>query len=371
MTTIGIDLGTTNTVAAVENRVLSIYEERQTSLPSVVAFLPNGKIQTGVAARRRRAIDGANTVFSSKRIIGRRFTDARTREFRSRYPIELVDAGNDVPAFQTRAGLHTPTDIAAILLGEIYHRIEPIADNLDLVLTVPSGFTAAQREATLTAAAKAGFDRMRVIDEPMATANAYLSRMNGPERVAVYDLGGGTFDFSILDCRGAQPRVLAQASDPFLGGDDIDHQITQWATSEMLKQHNWDLANYSEVALRLLAECERAKIRLSDEEETRIDISQVDPECPAAAEGLTLRRQVMDQLSYQLVRRTFATCDEALGNARMKASDLDAVLLAGGSTYLTAVRQGVEIYFGRTGLFDVTPTEVVACGASLSDPTVD
>jgi molecular chaperone DnaK len=369
MKTIGIDLGTTNTVAAVGNRVLSIYEKRESSLPSVVAFLPNGTLQTGVAARRRRSIDGANTVFSSKRIIGRRFSDSRTQEFRSRYPIEVVDAGSDVPAFQTRAGLHTPTEVAAILLAEIYQRVEPIADALDLVITVPTGFVAAQREATMAAASKAGFERMRLIDEPTATARAYLSRMDGADRVAVYDLGGGTFDFSILDCRGEQPQVLSRASDPFLGGDDIDHQIAEWAAREVLKQHNWDLANYSEVSVRLLVECERAKIRLSDEEETRIDLSQVDPECPAAAEGLALRREVMDELSSQLVRRTFVTCDDALNDAGLRASDLDAVLLAGGSTYLTAVQQGVEIYFGRSGFLDVNPTEVVACGASLSDPS--
>ena len=366
MSRVGIDLGTTNTVVAVDDHVLRIGEDGANHLPSVVAFLPNGKIQYGATARRRRSIDGANTIFSSKRIIGRRFGHSLTRAFRERYPFDLVDAGDDQPAFQTRAGLHTPADIAASLLGYVHQKAEPLLEDAEVVITVPAAFKEPQREATCAAALRAGFEQVRLVDEPSATAWAYHTDPEVDGIVAVYDLGGGTFDVSILDCSGATPRLLARTSEPYLGGDDIDRKIADWVAREVLKEHNWDLTNCSEVEVRLLTECERAKIRLSSCRETRLDLSEVDPECPAAAAGLLLRREVMDRLTAELVQRTFVSCDGVLGDAGVRAGDLSAVLLAGGSTYLPVVRQGVEAYFGRVGCADVDPLEVVARGASLA-----
>ncbi len=366
MNRIGIDLGTTNTVAAAEDRVLVITEDSRSSLPSVVGFLPSGKVVTGESARRRRSIDGANTIFSSKRVIGRRLDEPTTRAFQERYPFAVVDDGEGGAAFETRAGVQTPIDIAAILLGEVCERIRPILDEVEIVITVPTGFRGPQCDATLEAARRAGLGEVRLVDEPSATAYAYLSDPDVSGRVAVYDLGGGTFDISVLDLSGSRPRLLAKSSDHYLGGDDVDLQVSEWVASEVLKQHNWDLTNYTEVAGRLLAECERAKVRLSEVDETTVDLSRVDPECPIAAEGLPIRRSVLDGLAAKLVQRTFVTCDEVLHNAGVRPGELAAVLLAGGSSHLSVVQSGVEAYFSRAGLATIEPTEVVARGASLA-----
>ncbi len=363
---LGIDLGTTNTVACFDDEILAIGDDGARYLPSAVAFLPNGSSISGQSARRRRAIDAANTIFSSKRIIGRRFHDSQTLEFVERYPFEVVDDGDDWPLFQTRAGRHSPTDIAASLLRRVSEPLGPQVRGLDVVITVPTGFTTPQRNATVEAARMAGFENLRLVDEAEATAYAYQSSADLRGLVAVYDLGGGTFDVSVLWCGEAGVRVMARASEPFLGGDDIDQQIADWARREVLKQHNWDLGNYAEVSVRLLSECERVKIRLASEDEARIDLSQVDPECPIAEEGLPIRRSLMDSLCMKLVQRTFLACDEALANAGVGAGDIHNVLLAGGVTQLPVIREGVEAYFGRPGLIDFDPTAVVALGASRS-----
>jgi molecular chaperone DnaK len=371
MNRIGIDLGTTNTVTAAEDRTLLIAEDGNANIPSVVAYLPNGRIATGAAARRRRSIDGPNTIFSSKRIIGRQLQDPETRKFRERYPFDLVDAGGGLAAFHTRAGDKTPEDVACELLSAIHEKVADAVDDLEVVITVPTGFTDAQRDATRNAARRAGFPDVRLIDEPNATAYAYLSDPDVGGRVAVYDLGGGTFDISVLDLAGSRPRLLAKGTDPYLGGDDVDLKISEWVAREVLKEHNWDLTNYSEVAVRLMIECERAKIRLTDEEETLVDLSQVDPECPIATEGLPLRRAVLDDLSSMLVQRTFVTCDDTLHRAGVRAGELSAVLLAGGSTHLPVVQRGVEAYFSRPGHAEIEPTEVVARGASLANASIE
>ncbi len=272
MKRLGIDLGTTNTVACYEQSVLGIGDEHVGSLPSVVAFLPNGTVATGQAARRRRAIDGKNAIFSSKRIIGRGFGDAQTRQFRERYPFEVVDGGDNLPVFVTRAGQHSPTAIASLLLRRIAEPVGDEVQDLEVRITVPTGFREPQRAATLEAAHDAGFVNVQLVDEAEATAHAYQSIQALRGLVAVYDLGGGTFDVSILEATESGVRVLSRASEPFLGGDDIDQKIAEWVTREVLKQHNWDLSNYDEVAIRLLAECEH---------------------------GLGIRSRVQDQASWE------------------------------------------------------------------------
>jgi len=366
--TLGIDLGTTNTVACIEDRVLGIDENGRRRLPSVVAFLPNGSVSVGRSAARRRAIDAANTVFSSKRLIGRRFSEPKTRQFRERHPVEVVDAGGDRPAFKTRAGLHGPTDIAAMLLDRIAERIEGLDEDLEVVLTVPAGFNERQRDETVTAALHAGLRTLRLVDEARATAYAYQHDPDLQGPVAVYDLGGGTFDIGILDCDQRTPEILGMASDLFLGGDDIDRKLADWVTLEVLKHHNWDLSDCAEVAGRLLSECESAKIRLSSAEETRVDLTRVDPDCPLAPEGLLVRRQTLDSLCTELIQRSFRTCDEALAGAGLRAGDLSAVLLAGGTTHLPVIKQAVEHYFGRTANQEHEPTQVVALGACNAPP---
>jgi molecular chaperone DnaK len=366
MSAIGIDLGTTNTVAARGNVAIPIPSERGRSiLPSVVSFLPNGTTQVGLDAKRRRWIDIQNTIFSAKRIIGCRWSDARTQEFRKRYPFDLVEGPNDTPAFQTRAGDVTPANIASILLASVHKQIQRLKVDFDAtVITVPAAFNERQRDATLTAAERADLPAVRLIDEPLSTAYAYRKVSNPVARAGVYDLGGGTFDFSIVDWSGDRPRLLGFQSDLMLGGDDIDQRLATWVAERVLKEYNWDLRNYREVSARLVAECERAKIRLCFFDETALDLSQIDPECPAATESFPISRDVLDGISQDLVRQTFVTCDGVLAKTRMRPKDLDAIFLAGGSTHLAKVREGVETYFGQRGRFELEPTEVVALGAS-------
>jgi molecular chaperone DnaK len=364
---LGIDLGTTNTVASIGNRALPLTDDGGCVLPSAVAFLPNGSIEIGPAASCRRVIDTQNTIFSSKRIIGRRWHDTRVREFWERYPFELIEVPPGVPAFVTRAGDHTATDIAQMLLSTVTRRIEPPDDALTgCVITVPAGFSTLQRKATLDAARQAGLRDVRLVDEPTAAAHAYMAAPGSVSLAAVYHLGGGTFDVSVVDCKGRAPRLLAYASDLLLGGDDIDLEIANWTAMEVLERYGWDLTNNSEVRARLVSECECAKVRLSSKEVTTIDLSQVDPECPGASQGLMLERESLDRLCDELVRRSFVTCDHVLASAGVRASDLDAVFLAGGSTHLPTIQKGVEAYFGKPGRMDFEPTHVVALGASLA-----
>ncbi len=371
MRILAIDLGTTNTVAAIENFPLPISgEDGRSTLPSVVSFLPDGTTQCGIQAKRRRSIDPPNTIFSAKRIMGRRWNDANTRDFRDRYPFEMIEIDDDTPAFDTRAGAFTATDIAATLLSGIFSQVMHVPGGFDrTIVSVPAGFDERQRSATVAAAEKAELPSVRLIDEPLATAHAYMAVSNPVARAAVYDLGGGTFDFSIVDWTRGTPRLLASQSDFLLGGDDVDQLLAGWVVEYVLERYNWDLASYTEVYARLLVECERAKIRLSFFDETAIDLSEVDPDCPARFEPLPLRRELLDRISEDLVRRTFVTCDRVLAEAGLRCEDLKAVFMAGGSTHLDKVREGVENYFGKPGRFELEPSEVVAMGASLVDWT--
>jgi molecular chaperone DnaK len=366
MRLLGIDLGTTNTVAACGARAVPVsLEDGRSTLPSVVSFLPNGASVTGTAARRRRSIDARNTIFSAKRIIGRRWSDAKTQQFRDRYPFDLVELADDTPAFETRAGAFTATDIASMVLASMFDELKDLGQTPDrTILTVPAGFNGRQRDATVAAARKAGLPEVRLLDEPMATAYAYQNVSNPVTRAAIYDLGGGTFDFSIVDWTRGIPTLRARESDLALGGDDIDHLLAEWVANQVLERWNWDLRNYSEVYARLVAECERAKIRLSFFDETVIELALVDPDGAPASEELRIHKDMLDHLSEGLVRRTFVTCDSVLRNADLRARDLDAVFLAGGSTHLSRVREGVEAYFGQAGRFELDPIEVIALGAS-------
>jgi molecular chaperone DnaK len=362
---IGIDLGTTNTVAAQGGRACVAGEDGRSTMPSVVAFLPNGRIQVGPLARRRRAIDGANTVFSSKRIIGRRFDSHEVRNFRDRYPLVLEEQGGG-PAFRTRAGLVTPIQIATHILDALITRtgIDPSA--APVTVTVPAAFSAPQREATKLAAANAGLGEVPLLDEPIATAHAYIACGTRCERAFVYDLGGGTFDCAIVDCTSGTPVLIAHTSDLTLGGDDVDHRLAAWVRQAVIEKHNWDLASYAEVYDRVLSECELAKIELATADRVEFLLGQVDPDCPAPDEPIAITRAQLDVQCRELLQRSFSACDAVLRQAGMKASDVDVVMLAGGSTLLPVVQDGVEAYFGKRGSMGIEPTEVVAIGASIA-----
>ncbi len=370
MDVVGIDLGTTNSVSAVAGRTVFVADDGSCTLPSVVAFLPNGHTMIGRGARRRRAIDFENTIWSAKRIMGRRFRDSTTTSFRERYRFSMLEGPNGEPLFATRTGNFSPTEIASKVLGEIAQWAELRTTTTQVNVTIPAMFGPAQREATAQAAALAGISNVHLISESTAVIFAYRALDVDLGTALVYDLGGGTFDCAILDCSKKVPILLSHASDLFLGGDDIDQNLASWVTRYVLEKHNWDLSNYSEISDRLVARCEAAKIALSSAEEATLELSQVDPECPAASEGVTISRRTLDRLCENLVRRTFSTCDEALSRAGMHPPDIDTIILAGGTTMLPMVQSSVSAYFGKEGLRNIDPTTVVAQGASLA-PSVD
>jgi molecular chaperone DnaK len=370
MSSIGIDLGTTNTAVAVDGVVCSLGDtpRGRATFPSVVAFPPTGTTLVGAAARRRRAIDPRNTIFSAKRIIGRGWFARETRDFQSRYPFDLVRTEQDAPAFRTRAGVLSPEAIATEILRSVQEQIPAAVASSAAVVGVPSGFGEAARAATAAAAAAAGFASVRVIDEPVATAWAYHRGALAGERLAVvFDLGGGTFDLAVVDCWHDPFRVLAHGGDLYLGGDDVDHALAVWAADEVLRRYSWDVRTDPETFDRLVIECERAKIRLSFAARTRLELAEVDPAAPAAASGLVVERPQLETLCTDLVRRTFGVCDEVLGQAGVKARDVEAVYLAGGTCQLPMIRAAVAQYFDRPPRCDYDPMEVVAIGASLAE----
>ena len=369
MINVGIDLGTTNTVVATDMQVRRISEAGGSSpiLASVVAFPPSGVTLVGQAARRRRAIDPKNTIFSAKRLMASKWHSRRANDFRDHYPFELVETDEGYAAFKTRAGIISPPQVGAKVISAICQRTALNPEELNAVVTVPAEFDQEQRNATVEAVKTAGVNRVRVIDEPSATALAYSHRSAAQhERIAVYDLGGGTFDLAIISCAGSNFDVLAHGGDAYLGGDDIDRRIAAWAADELLKRCNWDLHSDPEVFDRLIVECERAKIRLSQSDTTNIELAQVDPAAPETALNVEINQRLLSELATDLVRRTFSICDEVLRDANTKASEIDAVFLAGGITQLQMIRQGIASYFGTPPRCDFDPMEVVSIGASLA-----
>ncbi|MEW5852649.1 MAG: Hsp70 family protein [Myxococcota bacterium] len=366
MRNVGIDLGTTNTSASLEGILVRVPQERteDTVVPSVVAFVPSGARLVGHPARRRRAIDAKNTIFSAKRLMGRRWSAPETQEFRRRYPFDMVEMKDGSVGFRTRAGVFDPADIASMVLTQV-RQIVGVGEAVGSTITVPAGASEEQRQATVLAGRRAGFSEVTLVEEPVAAALAYGEKLKG-SRVAVYDLGGGTFDFALLDCSGAKPTVLGHGSDMFLGGDDVDHALAGWAADEVLKLHRWDLRQDPVVFDRLVAECERAKVRLSELPQTAVEPGQVDPMALENAAPLPLDRPVLARVCADLVRRTFITCDGVLRAAGISPRDVDAVVLAGGSTRLPMIRDGVEHYFGKKPREEIPVMHVVALGAEAA-----
>lgn len=368
MKTIGIDLGTTNSVGAIDGNVLQHATSGDTSpiVPSVVAYPPSGATLVGATAKRRRAIDPKSTIFSAKRLMGQGWHSYAATNFKEQYPFDLVEVGDDC-GFKTRAGTFTPQDIGGRIIDKVL-LARPASDaDCQVVISVPAAFQQAARDATIDAAGRAGLTDVSIVEEPIATAIAYSTiRSDRPRHAVVYDLGGGTFDLAILDCRGESAAVVGYGGDAYLGGDDIDRRIADWAADQVIERFGWDLRSSAEVFDRLMLQSERAKIRLAFAAETAIELSQVDPAAPMAGESVTLDRQRVQELAGELVARTFAICDEVVRDAKLHTSDIDAVYLAGGATLLPMVRDGVARYFSVLPRCDFDPMEVVAIGASLS-----
>lgn len=365
---IGIDLGTTNVVLARDGRVLELRQPTDVasslSLPSVVAFPPNGGVLVGTLAKRRRAIDPANTIRSAKRLMGKEHGAVAIAEFRKRYPSELVADARGRAAFKTRQGLFTPTEIATILLDTAVRAAGLEPSSTKAVITVPAAFTQSQRDATVEAGRAAGLADVRLLEEPVATALAHGAGV-GRQHAAVYDMGGGTFDFAVVDASGDDVRVVGHGGDPFLGGDDVDAALAAWAALELVRLHNWDVRGDVEAMDRLTLACERAKIELSSVEQAVVDLGQVDPDTPVADARLVVGRDALAAACGGLVRSTFITCDEVLRAAGVAPRSVDAVLLAGGTTLLPLLARTVEAYFGKAPRHEVSPLHSVALGAAV------
>lgn len=362
--TVGIDLGTTNTVIA-RNFEALFMEGNGCIMPSSVAYPPNGTRLVGKAARRRRAMDPKNTLLSAKRIIGARWHSSYTSLFREHYPYDLVKDASGSPSFQTRAGVVSPLDVGGTVVGTLCKLTKCPVQDVHAVVTAPVGFDKRRRDATSLAVSRAQFATVRVIEEPIATALAYLHRSN-LKHGFVYDLGGGTFDAAVVDCSSYPFRVIGHGGDPYLGGDDVDRTIAIYVADRTLARDGWDLSNDAVTFDRLVNACELAKCELTETDVAAIAIPSVDPAAPESCGVIPISRQEVQDLTLDLVRRTFVICDEVLAQAGVKARQMDAVFLSGGSTLLPGLRGYIESYFDKRPRYDLDPMQVVSLGASLA-----
>ena len=368
---IGIDLGTTNTVVATDAKVLRMRtaDGAARSLPSVVAFPPTGGVLVGAGARRRRAMDPQNTLYSTKRLIGRPGTSVIVGDFGRRYPQVLEIMPDGSIGFRTRAGAVSPVDVSSLVLKAAFQASQVDAEVASGVITVPAAFQHAQREATRKAGRMAGLADVRLLEEPIAVALAHGTAAIPGRYCAVYDFGGGTFDFAVLEKKGDALHILAHGGDLFLGGDDLDAAFASVAISNLLREHNWDLTTSPEALNRLILECEHVKRELSQHEKSQIRISEVDPDTPVADVVINVTRQEFDASVMHLVRRTFLSCDEVLREAGLSAREISAVFLAGGTTMSPLVHKMASGYFALPASHQVSPLDAIAVGASVAAST--
>ena len=368
---IGIDLGTTNSCVAVmegNQPTVIINNEGERTTPSVVAFTDGGERKIGNPAKRQAITNPHNTVFSIKRFMGETY-DQVGKEV-SRVPYKVVRGDNNTPRVDINGKLYSPQEISAMILQKMKKTAEDYLrqDVKEAVITVPAYFSDSQRQATKEAGKIAGLDVKRIINEPTAAALAYgLDKKNKDMKVAVYDLGGGTFDISILELGGGVFEVKSTNGDTHLGGDDFDQEIINWLAAEFAAENGGIDLKKDPMALQRLKEAaEKAKIELSNQTSTEINLPYIMP-----VDGIpkhlvkTLTRAKFEQLCDNLFQRSIDPCRIALKDAGLQASDIDEVLLVGGSTRIPKVQQLVKDFFGKEPNKSVNPDEVVAIGASI------
>jgi molecular chaperone DnaK len=369
---IGIDLGTTNSCVAVlegnEPVVIANSEGRRTT-PSIVAFMDNGngERKVGDPAKRQAITNPTHTVQSIKRFMGEKYSSMITEM--GRVPYEVVKGDNDTPRVKIGDRQFTPQEISAMVLQKMKKTAEDYLGQevTRAVITVPAYFNDAQRQATKEAGEIAGLKVERIINEPTAAALAYgLDKTDRDIKIAVYDLGGGTFDVSVLELGDGVFEVKSTNGDTHLGGDDFDQVIIDWLADEFKNDENIDLRKDPMALQRLKEAAEKAKIELSSSTETDINLPYV-----TAIDGVPkhlvrkMTRSKFEQLAESLIQRTLEPCKKALKDAGMSSSDIDEVILVGGSTRIPAIQKLVEDFFGRTPSKGVNPDEVVAIGASI------
>lgn len=365
---IGIDLGTTNSVVAVmeggDPKVL-VNEEGARTTPSVVAFTKDGEKLVGQIAKRQAVTNPEHTIYSAKRFIGRRFEEVQDEI--KLVPYTVVKKGNDC-GFSIKPNVVSPEEISAAILGKLKKVAEDYlgSEVTEAVITVPAYFNDAQRQATKDAGRIAGLNVRRIINEPTAAALAYGFDKNKDQKIAVYDLGGGTFDVSILEVGDNVVEVKATNGDTHLGGDNFDIRILEWLIAEFKKDQGIDLKNDKMALQRLKEASEKAKIELSSMSETEINL----PFITADASGpkhlqIKLTRAKFEQMTEDLVKRTLEPARKALADSGWTAKDIDEVILVGGSTRIPAIQRAVKEMFGREPNRSVNPDEVVAVGAAI------
>ena len=368
MTTLGIDFGTSTTVSTIcrDGTYYEVVTDRdgEEAVPSVVAFTPNGKTAIGRPARARRLIDAANSISSVKRILGKSWTSADVRDYQRNYPYEVErdPAGN--VQFITRAGRFSAVEIVSLILS--YVRIAPAIESSSwerVCLTVPTTFGREQRQALQEAAEKAAFAVTTLVEEPFAAALPYLHEQKDESVVAVYDFGGGTFDCSVLKIKDGKYEIIASGGDSYLGGDDIDLECANFVADEILEQFRWDVRSDANSFQTLRFVCEQAKINLSRVDRTLINLTPVDE--VLRGKSIALERPKLEQLSMNLIQRTFMVCDDVFVRAGITAQSVDKVILAGGGSLIPVVQAGVQAYFGKTPTASLPPDRIVSMGAAL------
>ena len=367
---IGIDLGTTNSCVAVlegnEPVVIANSEGKRTT-PSIVAFVEGGERKVGDPAKRQAITNPEKTIFSIKRFMGETY-DQVQKEI-GRVPYKVVRGDNNTPRVDIEGRLYTPQEISAMVLQKMKKTAEDYLGQevTEAVITVPAYFSDAQRQATKEAGEIAGLNVRRIVNEPTAASLAYgLDKTNKDMKIAVFDLGGGTFDISILELGDGVFEVKSTNGDTHLGGDDFDHVIIDWLAEEFLREEGVDLRKDPMALQRLKEAAEKAKIELSSTTSTEINLPYIMPVNGVPKHLVkTLTRAKFEQLADSLIQACIEPCRQSLKDAGLSTSDIDEVILVGGSTRIPAVQAIVEKFFGKAPSKGVNPDEVVAVGAAI------
>src|SRR6266550_1412751 len=368
---IGIDLGTTNCcVAVLEGGAVQIVPNKEggRTTPSVVGFTDKGERLVGQIAKRQAVTNASNTVYAVKRLIGRKYDSHEAGRMRDTAPFEIVDSQNGDARIRVQGRVYSPPELSGIVLQRLKAAAEDFLGEpvTDAIITVPAYFDDTQRQATKDAGKIAGLRVERIINEPTAAALAYGLGKSEVERIAVYDLGGGTFDISILEMNDGVFEVLSTSGNTFLGGEDLDERIMNWMADEFVADTSIDLRGDRLALQRLKEVAERAKCELSTTTETNINL----PFIAADASGpkhfnKTMTREEFEDLIVDLIDQTIDPCRKALEDAKLRPADIDKVILVGGQTRSPIVERTVEKIFGKKASAEINPDEVVAMGAAI------
>ena len=368
---IGIDLGTTNSCVAIMSGgdpVVIANAEGSRTTPSVVGLTEKGERLVGQIAKRQAITNPENTIFSVKRLMGRKFAAREVQEAKKRLPYQVVEASNSDAHVEIRGKRYSPPEVSAMILQKMRQTAEDYLGEkvTEAVVTVPAYFDDSQRQATKDAGQIAGLNVLRIINEPTAASLAYGLDKKKDERIAVYDLGGGTFDISVLEIGDGVFEVKSTNGDTYLGGDDFDLRVIDWLVDEFKRDQGIDLRKDRMALQRLKEAAERAKIELSSSQETEINLPFITADASGPKHLVTkLSRAKLEQLVDDLIQRSIEPCKKALADAGITAKDINEVVLVGGMTRMPKVIQAVKDFFGKEPHRGVNPDEVVAVGAAI------